>query len=442
MEENGCPEGMLGSYLYESFQLLEQMEAIMLEQGGEGILNADSINEMFRIVHTLKGTAGIMMYDNIAYAAHKLEDIFYYLRESGSEDILKAQLSEYVFRVSDFIAGELNKIKDGGMPDGDTGDIVKHIEIYLTSMKEEIRGRGVELPPENIYAPPTQYYVAPAAEKKDMLPIKIDLGAEPADEPEMQPGDYVIEGSSIRKDNLVGVSMEKLEKLTVLVERLAGAQKQLENKPDSKERLKKLKAISSELEELVKQMRQAPLSGLFRKMNRVVYDAPRRLSKEIELRTEGGQLMADRGLLDGMSEALMHMVRNAADHGIESLAQRRRAGKPDKGKILLKAWQEDGILTLSVEDDGRGLDRQLIFECARLKGLIAPDAQPEAYSEQEIYTLITLPGFSTRDEVTELSGRGVGMDVALNRVKELGGSLRIESTLGEGTRISAVFPVD
>lgn len=442
MEENYCPEGMLGSYLYESFQLLEQMEAVVLADGGEGVFDAESINEIFRIVHTIKGTSGIMMYDNIAYVAHKLEDIFYYLRESGSEDILKAELADYVFLVSDFISGELNKIKSGSAPDGDPEKIAGNIETYLTALKEEIQDKGMELPPENVYAPPVQYYVAPVAENKENVPLKIDLGIEPEKETAMKPGDYVIGSKAGKKENLVGIGMEKLDKLTILVEKLLRMEQKVEKKPDSEDMWKKLHKITGELEETVRDMRQAPLSGLFRKMNRVVYDASRRLSKDMELSTCGEELLVDRMILEHLSEPLMHMVRNAADHGIEDLAGRRRMGKTDIGNIQLSASVEDGMLTLVVQDDGRGLDKQQIFERAKVRGLLEEQAQMEEYTEQEIFAFLTIAGFSTRDEVTELSGRGVGMDVAANKVAELGGNLRIESILGEGTEIIMEIPID
>lgn len=442
MEESNCPDGMLGSYLYESFQLIQQMEAVILSEGGEGFLDADGINEMFRIVHTIKGTAGVMMYDNIAQVAHKLEDIFYYLRESSSEDIPKAELAKYVFQVSDFISGELNKIKEGKEADGESVEIVNTIDTYLRILKEEIQGKGMELPQENVYAEPRQYYIAPSAENTENVPLKIDLGMEPEKESEMKPGDYVIGGRSGKKENLVGIGMEKLEKLTALVEKLVRLERQTQKKPDCEELWKKLGEVSEDLERMVYDMRQAPVSGLFRKMNRVVYDVSHRLSKDIELKIYGEEIMADRMILERLSEPLMHMVRNAADHGIEELAERRSVGKPDKGMIQLSADSKDGMLVLSVQDDGRGLDKQNIFARAKARGMIAEKAGLEDYTEQEIYMFITDAGFSTRDEVTEISGRGVGMDVVATKVRELCGNLRIESILGEGTAIIIEIPVD
>lgn len=440
MEENYCPDGMLGAYLYESFQLLEQMDAVVLSQDGNEFFDRDSIQDIFRIVHTLKGSSGIMMYDNIAHAAHRLEDIFYYMRESSIEDIPKVELAEYIFEVADFIMGELNKIKDGMPVDGDPTEIAEKIDAYLSTIKEGMQERGIELPPENIYAPPEQYYVAPVAEKMENIPLNIDLGIEPEQEHGLKPGDYVIGGE--KKENLVGIGMDKLEKLTILVDKLVRLEQKVENAPDAEELWKKLRKVSAELESTVYDMRRAPIGSVFRRMKRVVFDASRRLSKDMELQIFGENILVDRMLLEQLTEPLMHMVRNAADHGIEDLERRRSMGKPDRGTIQLTAVLEEGLLILSVEDDGRGLDGQKIFNVAKLRGLVAKDAKYEDYTQQELYEFILSAGFTTRDEITEISGRGVGLDAVIDKVRELGGQFYIESVPGEGTEFWMEIPVD
>lgn len=442
MEENNCPEGMLGSYLYECFQLLEQLETIVFSQGEAECFDADSINEVFRIMHTIKSSSGIMMYDNIAMAAHKLEDIFYYLRESAAEDVNTAELTEYIFQVSDFITEELNKIKEGRDADGEAEPIAEKIDAYLLVLKAGMQEKGMELPPENIYTPPRQYYIAPAAEKKENVPLKIDLGEEPKPAPEMKPGDYVIGGQENKKERLVGVSMEKLEKLTVLVEKLLQLEQKAQKRPDAEEVWNKLNKVSAELENTLWDMRQAPVGTILRKMKRTVYDVSQRLSKDIELKLEGEELLVDRMILEQLNSPLIHLVRNAADHGIEDLAGRRMAGKSDKGTILLSARLENGRLFLSVKDDGKGLDAEKIFERAKLRGMVDADALISDYEEQEIFEFITMAGFSTRDEVTEISGRGVGMDVAAGKVREMGGKLHMQSAFGIGTEITIEIPVD
>lgn len=431
--EEDCPDGMLGSYLYESFELLEQMEEIVLVNGSEGFFDRESINEIFRILHTLKGASGIMMYDNITSVAHKLEDIFYYLRESSAEDISKTELSDYIFQVSDFISGELHKIKEGKTPDGSPEKIEESIDAYLRTLKEEIQERGIELPPENKYIEPGQYYIAPAAEK---MPIKIDLGEEPA------PGDYVIGSADEKKDNIVGISVKKLEKLTILAEKLLRLEESMAEQQDTEKMCRKVHKVSSEILELVMEMRQAPVGGVFRKMNRVVFDASRKLSKDIELKMSGDDIMVDRMFLEQITAPLMHLVRNAADHGIENAGERLAAGKTARGMIVLDAVKQGDRLYISVKDDGRGLDKQKIFEKARKKRLVDTGADISCFSDAEIYQLITQAGFSTKEMVTELSGRGVGMDVVAGKMKEIGGNLNIASIQGKGTEMTMEIPLN
>lgn len=443
MEESFSPEGMLDSYLYECFQLLEQMDAIVLSGDGEGFFHADDIQEIFRILHTIKGTSGIMMYDNIGLMAHKLEDIFYYLREVSAQEVPKAGLTECIFAAADFMMEELGKIKRGEHPDGNPEEAVRKTEEYLEAVKAEIRRRGVEMPPENVYASPGMYYNAPLQEKpKPRKRVKIDLGTEPEPKPEMHPGDYVLmERKQAGKEALIGISIEKLEKVNALSKKLL--QLNVEADTLEKESIKRrLHEIVEELRASVWDMRKTPIATIFRRMNRVVYSLSHRLSKEIEIRTEGEELLADRLLVEQLTEPMLHVVRNAADHGIESVEERRAAGKKPRGVITLGAWTEGKRLFLSVKNDGRKLDAGRIFARAKEKGFIAMDADIGNYGEEEIFRMITRPGFSTMDTVTEISGRGIGMDIVASRLKELGGSLRIRNLPDEGVEMVMEVPLE
>lgn len=443
MEESFSPEGMLDSYLYECFQLLEQMDAIVLSGDGEGFFHAEDIQEIFRILHTIKGTSGIMMYDNIGFTAHKLEDIFYYLREVSAQEVPKAGLSECIFAAADFMVGELGKIKKGEHPDGNPEEAVRKAEAYLEAVKAEIQRCGVEMPPENVYASPGMYYNAPLQEEsKPRKRVKIDLGTEPEPRPEMHPGDYVLtERKQAGKEVLIGISIEKLEKVNALSKKLV----QLDGEAESLENeniKRRLHEIVEELRASVWDMRKTPIATIFRRMNRVVCSLSGRLSKEIEIRTEGEELLVDRLLVEQLTEPMMHVVRNAADHGIESVEERRAAGKNPKGIIMLSAGTEGNRLFLSVKNDGRKLDARRIFARAKEKGFIGIDADIRDYGEEEIFQMITRSGFSTMDTVTEISGRGIGMDIVANRLKELGGSLRIRNLPEEGVEMVMEVPME
>lgn len=432
MEGSYGSDGMLDMYLYESFQLLEQMETIVLLEKNEEFLDEESVQEIFRIMHTIKGTSGIMMYDNIAAAAHKLEDVFYYLREAYSEEIAAKELTKYIFMVSDFIEEELIKIKEVRNPDGDPEEIIKCIDMFLVKWKAKIRKEGGELPPENVYVEPSQFYIAPAEERSDKLPSIIDLGVKPS------PGDYVIKKSVQKEETIIGVSEGKLDRLTRLVESLLEAEKNTPEESDWQEMKEKLLKITGELEDTVIQMRRTSLAGTFRRMSRLVYDVSRKLDKEIELSVSGEDLEVDRKTIVCISDSLIHLVRNAADHGIEGPDERLQAGKTEKGRISIDAKLDDGILSICVRDDGRGIDKRIIFDKAGRKGLVHKDINE--YTDKEIYRFLTYPGFTTKEKVTEYSGRGVGLDAVVGGLEKIGGRLDIDSVQGEGTEMIMRLP--
>lgn len=435
MEESFDSDGMLGIYLYESYQLLEQMEAVVLSEKNRNFFDAECIGELFRIMHTIKGSSGIMMYDNIAAAAHKLEDIFYYLRETCSDIVPAEALREYIFLTADFITGELDKIKEGGNPDGVPDTILDRIDSFLTNWKMQMTEQGIELPPENTYIAPSQYYIAPAAEGQNAAPVVIDLGREPA------AGEYVISSRTDKEENIVGISAGKLDRLTSLVEKLVKAEKKPSDECEWKDIKKKIVGISEEIEETVAEMRRAPLAGTFRKMQRIVLDASRKMNKDMEFEAVGEEVEVDREVIERITDALMHIVRNAVDHGLEPGDERLKAGKQKKGKIVLEAEVNGDILYISVRDDGRGIDKEEIFRLAKRKGILGQHEDIRRYTDSEIYSIITYPGFTTKELATEYSGRGVGMDVAVNKLKELGGSLEIESRLGKGTEMKMEVPM-
>lgn len=432
MEESFDSDGMLGTYLYESYQLLEQMEAVVISEKNRNFFDMDCIGELFRIMHTIKGSSGIMMYDNIAAAAHKLEDIFYYLRETGAEAVPAEVLRGYIFLTADFITGELDKIKAGNNPDGIPDTILDKIDNFLSEWKTQMTQKGVELPPENTYIAPNQYYIAPAAEEKSTAPVVIDLGREP------DAGDYVINS---KRENIIGISSGKLGRLTNLVEKLLKAEKKLSDECEWKDAKKKLMKLSEEIEQTVAEMRRAPLTGTFRKMQRIVLDASRKMNKDMEFEAIGEEVEVDRDVIECIGDVLMHIVRNAVDHGLEPGDERLKAGKRKKGKIVLEAEVIDDILYISVKDDGRGINKEEIFRLAKRRGLLGQEEDIRKYTDSEIYSIITYPGFTTKKLATEYSGRGVGMDVAVNKLKELGGSLEIESRLGKGTEMKMEVPM-
>ena len=564
MAEEFNTDSMFSMFLFESSQLLEKLEGIILEKQDAECFDDADINEIFRIMHTIKGSSGVMMYENITKVTHKLEDVFYYLRESHPEDVPHMELVEKVLAVSDFVTGELEKLKNGEASDGDESKLVEDLDEFLGRIKGEIKKQGIRLPKANKQEEPTQFYVKPVAEddshfykivihyrndtqmsniraysatyalkevaedllytpedilsnedsgnvilaegfhmllqtkisKEEVLelidsseaekidfeeitaeeygkelvnlgreapPIVINLddGVKPAKEEKPMPGDYVVKskdpgkGKTLAKhqpkqQSIISVNVEKMDALMDLIGELVIAEATVLQNPDLKvpgldltnfqKAASQLAMNTTELQQVIMSMRMMPLTNTFQKMKRIVFDVSRKLDKDIEFEVIGENTEVDKNIIEHISDPLMHLVRNSVDHGIEEDPNERvMLGKPAKGKITLEAKNEGGKVYISVRDDGKGLNAEKLYQKAQEKGLI--DKPMSEYTEKEIFRFVTLPGFSTKEQVTEYSGRGVGMDVVVKNIQAIGGRLDIDSTLGAGSEMTLVIPL-
>lgn len=575
MDSGFDTESMLDMYLFENQQLLEQLQEIVLDQKDADCFDEDSINEIFRTMHTIKGSSGIMMFDEITAVAHKLEDVFYYLRESHPDNVPHLELVDHVLEVADFITAEMEKLQDGGAADGDASGIIADIDTFLN----KIKGEDSTPVKENVHEEPKQFYIAPVAtsdshfykifitfypetelanvhaykavyalkeiaedllyfpeniisdessaevildegfrmllqtqssedeirkligigydiEKVDVFEcsakeyqqgfgqptekIEIDLdssveeiearteGAEKAEakpKKEMAPGDFVIQSKTpgkakkLAKDKpkksekaaFISVDVSKMDMLMDLIGELVISESVVLQNPDLRvpglkldnfnKAAAQMSKISTDLQNVIMSMRMLPLTNTFQKMNRIVFDVSRKLGKDIEFEMVGDTTEVDKNIIEHISDPLMHLVRNAVDHGIETKEEREASGKTERAKVRLSAKTESGKVWIIVEDNGKGLDREKILEKARKQGLLDMTKPDSAYADKEVFQFITLPGFSTNEKVTEYSGRGVGMDVVVQNLQQVGGSLEIESTPGEGSAMILKIPL-
>ena len=285
---------------------------------------------------------------------------------------------------------------------------------------------------------------------------------EPA-KPKIAPGDFVIKSKepgkrkTLAKDkkndkaSFISVNVSKMDQLMELIGELVISESVVLQSPDLnvpglnldnfKKEAAQLTKVSTDLQDVIMSMRMVPLTNTFQKMNRIVFDVSRKLGKDIEFVMVGEQTEVDKNIIEHISDPLMHIVRNSVDHGIESKEARIESGKPEKGKVILSAKTEAGKVWISVEDDGTGLDREKIIAKARKQGLLDETKPDSAYSDKEVYQFITLPGFSTNEQVTEYSGRGVGMDVVIQNIQTIGGTLDIESRPGLGSTMILKIPL-
>ncbi|HIQ39267.1 MAG TPA: chemotaxis protein CheA [Methanothermococcus okinawensis] len=322
------------------------------------------------------------------------------------------------------------------------------VTIYLITNREpddikevvlsipEIKDVSIELP---------KYMGEIKAEKAETKPQKKEVEKKKIETPAKKaPKEITTKKSSTVQT--VRVNIEKLDKLMNLVGELVINRAnfaQIAEKYDIKElhnAVNRLNMLTTELQEEVMAMRMIPVSFIFNRFPRTVRDLAKALNKEVELIIEGSDIELDRTVLDELAEPLTHIIRNALDHGIESPEEREKVGKPRKGKLILKAARERNHVLIIVEDDGRGIDPEVIKKKAVEKGLITEE-EAMRMSDQEAINLIFLPGFSTAEKVSDVSGRGVGMDVVKTKIESLGGSVTVYSEKGKGTKVVLQLPL-
>lgn len=250
------------------------------------------------------------------------------------------------------------------------------------------------------------------------------------------------------KQSLISVNLNKLDVLLDLVGEIVITEAMVTSNPDLKglrldnfqKSARQLRKLNGELQDAVMSMRMVPISGAFNKMTRIVRDMKVKLGKDVELIFEGEETEVDKSIIDQLNDPLMHMVRNSMDHGIEeNVEDRIAAGKSPKGKITLSAYNASGEVIIVIADDGQGIDPEKVLAKAERNGILTKPASE--YSEKEILNMIMLPGFSTNEQVTEYSGRGVGMDVVKKNIEKIGGSVSVDSKFGQGSSFIIKIPL-
>lgn len=535
---------MLDMYLFETNMLLTQLEDILLGREKHGDFDADSINEIFRIMHTIKGSSAMMEFESLTNVAHKIEDLFSYVREMGTvDDQYVAPLFDLMFQSSDFLKSEIAHIENNEPLTESIGSLTEEIKTMLEKISTCDSGDDSELsapdsqPRHNLSEEICEMSAEQESDEdgiiamsvavrvffddnsnmehlrafmltKNIADICLDFSYEPTDLESKKSGEEIAKNGLIitfnsqkdyemgvraietflytkdyaivadvpeedekqskakkkksdspvqtnasnpaagtSKQSLINVNLKKLDTLMdlvgeiVITESMVTAITQSENaEKDSYEKTtRELRKLTNELQEIVMSVRMVPVAEIFQKMNRIVRDMSKQLDKDVDLILVGEQTELDKTIVDNIADPLMHLVRNAMDHGIEQKKDRLAAGKTEKGSLTLSARNAGGEILISVTDDGKGLDAKQIMEKAKSRDMLQ---KPESeYTEREIYSFIFQPGFSTKDTVTEFSGRGVGMDVVKNSLEKIGGIATIDSELGKGTTITFKIPL-
>jgi two-component system chemotaxis sensor kinase CheA len=447
-------DDLLREFLTETNESLDvvDVELVRLEQEPN---NAKILDNIFRLVHTIKGTCGFLGLPRLEALAHAAETLMGRFREGMPATGEAVTLILFTIdRIKEILA-ELDRHQRE--PEGRDDELIAALEAMAA--------RGAKAPPAapgSDQTGRTDGSLTPQVLERPLRPGEVSLdelerafreapgpvpaASAPAPAEKASPDAEEERVDTRRPGQSIRVNLDTLDHLMTMVSELVLTRNQLldivrrHGDSEFKVPLQRLSNVTAELQDGVMRTRMQPIGNAWQKLPRIVRDLAAELGKEIELEMHGADTELDRQVLERIKDPLTHMVRNSADHGLESPAERIAAGKPVKGTIRLSAYHEGGHIIIVVADDGRGLDTARIREKALASGLVT-EAELEKMSEAQIQKFIFAPGFSTAVKVTSVSGRGVGMDVVRNNLDQIGGSIDVHSVRGQGLSFTIKIPL-
>jgi two-component system chemotaxis sensor kinase CheA len=445
-------EELATGFVGESLDLLQEIEVNILELEKDPS-DPEVINAIFRPFHTIKGVSGFLNLAQINKFAHQVENLLDEARSGNivlegplvdlvldAVDLLRLMITD----LSTFLQSQTQpqegyaleaffqriKICHEAAVAAKAGDPAKLGEIMIAqgSAKPEEVEQGLAAQEAN-QKPLGTIMV----ESKVASPKSVARGLR--DQRTATPGVQSIKVDTTKLDNMVDAVGELVIALSLVSEnpKFAGIRDQKLERD-----MGQLGRITSELQKTAMSLRMVPIKQTFQRMSRVVRDLSQKSGKPAQLIMEGADTEIDRTMVDSIYDPMVHMVRNSMDHGLEDKEDRKKASKPEEGMVALRAYHQGGKIVIEIEDDGKGLDPEKILAKARERGLVGPEAN---LSDNEIYQLILQAGFSTADQITDISGRGVGMDVVREAVEGLRGNLEISSKLGQGSKFTIRLPL-
>lgn len=529
VENQFIDKNMIEVFIYETSQILENLEQVIISSEKNNDFSKESINQIFRFMHTIKGSSAMMECNNMSKLAHKIEDIFYVIREKKDIEYDYCVLTDLILESIDYFKIELLKIENSETSDGEVDELTGKFSEYLNKIKlnksEEVFIYKAKVhfekncQMENIRAYTMVFNLDKHVVEIYYTPINITDNAETAEIIRQNGFEMIFKSKKdektlkgiinesiflqkiklekiainefnclvlqyselkikeekkeeiktveiIKKDehkekhkekhkdisistnqNIISVHVDKLDKLMDMVGELVIAEAMVTQNPEVtrleiesfEKSSRQLHKITGELQDLVMDVRMVPLSTTFMKMHRILRDMTKKLNKKVGLNVIGEETEVDKNIIEKISDPLMHIIRNGIDHGIEDEETRVEKGKNIEGTITLEAKNSGSDVLVIIKDDGKGLNKKEIYNKANKQGLVQRDF--EDMSDKEIFNLILTPGFSTNAEVTEFSGRGVGMDVVCKNISSIGGTVVICSKEGEGTTITLKIPL-
>ncbi|HPU62651.1 MAG TPA: chemotaxis protein CheA [Mobilitalea sp.] len=431
-------EDVREQFVFENAEHLELIENNILIRLDNDNNDKESINEIFRVVHSIKGGTGVYLstlspedphYEhtkNFLEVVHSFENLLSLIRDK--QYAFDKNLVNLSFRVIDFFKSFIQFIGLGEGNIENYKEIAESINFEISNLES--------LPAKSGQESTTVNYKDEADKNRKYDDI---------------PGHKKANGNITQS---IRVRQEKIDAMMNIISELVTAKNSFAhiseklgteyNLPEISKEIKQVEAyvnrISDELQNSIMSIRMVEIRTVFQKMPRVVRDIAQNSGKNIELIIEGEDTEIDKSIIEHISDPLVHIIRNSTDHGIEPYEERISIGKPGKGKIILRAYNKNKYVYIEVEDDGRGIDPEKIKEKALAKELIS-EAEAEKMNNKQLINLIFIPGFSTANQVTEVSGRGVGMDIVKSNISKINGSVTVESEIGKGTKMVIRLPL-
>ncbi len=457
-------DDLLQEFVTETNESLDvvDVELVRFEQEPN---NKKILDNIFRLVHTIKGTCGFLSLPRLEALAHAAETLMGKFRDgapaTGEAVTLILATIDRIKEILDALESKQHE------PEGSDSDLISELERIVKQIAQPLSA-----------PPPAQSQtigtLTPQVLERPLRPgeVSLDELERAFRETEVDPSVAAVltkpskpapresaparetgnnappkdEEAKSGSSQSIRVTVDTLEQLMTMVSELVLTRNQLleivrrHEDSEFKGPLQRLSNVTAELQEGVMKTRMQPIGNAWQKLPRIVRDLANELGKEIDLEMHGAETELDRQVLDLIKDPLTHMVRNSADHGLESPADRRAAGKPARGRIRLSAYHEGGQIVIEISDDGRGLNTSRIKSKAIAQGLVSAD-EAEKLSEAQIHKFIFAPGFSTATQITNVSGRGVGMDVVRNNIDQIGGTIDVKSVAGMGASFTIKIPL-
>lgn len=435
---------IIKEFLVESYENLDQLDRdlVCLE---ENPLDAERLASIFRTIHSIKGTAGFFGFAALESVTHAGESLLCELREGRLR--LNPEITSGLLALVDAVRKILANVEASG--DEGQGDYAPLIACLTRLQQGDLQGDANFSDDESASPNEVEEVEAPESrqayrsdEASQTTDSQATAAVDSAGELKGQPD---ARGGGLTEGN-IRVDVGLLDKLMNLVGELVLARNQIlqfngmQNDSAFLGASQRLNLITTELQEGVMKTRMQPIGNIWNKFPRIVRDLALACGKQVRIEMEGKETELDKTIIEAIKDPLTHLVRNAVDHGIEMPEARKASGKPSEGRLLLRAFHEGGHVNVEIADDGAGIDVERLKHKALERGLVSPDRLGRM-SERELLGLIFLPGFSTAARVTNISGRGVGMDVVKTNIEKIGGTVDVQSEPGQGTTIKIKIPL-